>query len=198
MSLFPNLSTHRGFVLTLTQWWNEFSRLNTCYEECVGTEWAHVGPWILCRQANLFLRCICASENVFAKFFGDDLSNRFVVTKNVVLRINYAFPSVLSLQYYKGWQLWQCNQLIRFTHGHEISWPSGNLGRPQRKTISMPSDKTASSGRGVKLAWIWTHFLDEQVGLRAGRRAAGLTKGQEGGLKRQHARCSARLKISLQ
>ena len=33
-------------------------------------------------------------------------------------------------------------------------------------------------------------FLSEQVGQRASRRAAGSTKGQEGGRKRQFARCS--------
>jgi len=33
-------------------------------------------------------------------------------------------------------------------------------------------------------------FLSEQVGQRASRRAAGSTKGQEGGRKRQPARCS--------
>ena len=35
-------------------------------------------------------------------------------------------------------------------------------------------------------------FLSEQVGQRASRRAAGSTKGQEGGRKRQPARCSRR------
>jgi len=41
-----------------------------------------------------------------------------------------------------------------------------------------------------ELAWIWSDFLSEHVWLQASRRAAGSTKGQEGGQKRQPARCS--------
>jgi len=46
--------------------------------------------------------------------------------------------------------------------------------------------------------WIWTDFLSKQVGHPASRRAAGSTKGQEGGQKQQPARCRTRLKISSQ